>query len=258
MQNYIKDNRRFNFTMVENELLENKDLDTYEKLLYIVLCKFAGNEQTCFPGRKTLAKLVSCGVKTIDRRLKSLVKKGLIEKHERCNNKGESTSNLYVIKGVASQSRQGGVTESPPSVTESPELYSLNNIQSNKIEEEDAHENKKEFNEKTTNKIISKYEQVFGRKLSAEFYQRLISICSDPNIIYKALLVAEEKADKPGWLIETLKNWKEENLKSVKSINIHLEKENWKDKKKYIRSRTSNEKTEELDIEKLQKRGWNQ
>ena len=261
MQNYIKDNRRFNFTMVENELLENEDLGTYEKLLYITLCKFAGQENTCFPSRKTLAKLVSCSVKTIDNKLKSLIDKGLISKQERRNEKGEHTSNLYIIKGVAKQIRQGGETDSPRGETDSPELYSLNNITSNnKIEEEDARE------KKVPEKISTKFEQVFNRKLSAKFYQKLIKIYSDPQILMKALLVAEEKADKPGWLIETLKNWKEEKLKSIKSIDRHLEKENWKDKKKYIRSRTKNSKKskketkrkEMHEFEKLQERGWNQ
>jgi len=116
----IRDGRKFNFTMVENDLLEKDDLDVYEKLIYIVMCKFAGSKEKCFPSRKTLAKYVGCSVKTIDRKIDSLLERGFVEKVNRKRDRGDYTSNIYIIKGVASESRQGGRdTESPPLASES-------------------------------------------------------------------------------------------------------------------------------------------
>ena len=135
----IRDERRFNFTIVDNEILERDELDTYEKLTYIIMCKFAGQKDECFPSRKTLAKYVGCSVKTIDRKISNLVDKGFIKKIKRKTEKGDYTSNIYIIQGVATESRQGGSdTESPPlatesrhrGVTESPEL-DLNELDSN-------------------------------------------------------------------------------------------------------------------------------
>ncbi|MFW6270779.1 MAG: helix-turn-helix domain-containing protein [Bacillota bacterium] len=249
MQNYIKDGRRFNFTMIDNELLEREDLGTYEKLLYITLCKFAGQENTCFPSRKTLAKLVSCSVKTIDNKLKNLIDKGLISKEKRRNDKGEHTSNLYIIRGVAKEIRQGGVTDSPRGVTDSPELYSINN----KTEEEERAEIPKQ--------ISTKFQQIFNRQLTAELYQKLIKIYSDPKILMKALEVAEEKADKPAYLIKILMDWKKNNLTSTADIDQYLEQRKKEPKKKSVKVTDQvkdPDKANKLhDPKYLTQNGWN-
>ena len=167
------------------------------------------------------------------------------------NNNPEDPRHVQILQNVASRSEEKSEQD-----TAKPRNINNNNYNNEKIEEEDAQKEKEEFIEKTADKIISKYEQIFDRKLSAEFYQKLIGICADPNVIYKALLVAEEKADKPGWLLKTLRDWKEKNLNSIKSIDRHLEKRKTNNRgKKYKR----NDKQKELhNIDKLKTKGWNQ
>ena len=41
-------------------------------------------------------------------------------------------------------------------------------------------------------KISKRFEQVFNRKMSVELYNKLIKIYSDPQILMKALQIAEE------------------------------------------------------------------
>ncbi|MFW5891652.1 MAG: hypothetical protein ACOCUI_05485, partial [bacterium] len=89
-----------------------------------------------------------------------------------------------------------------------------NNIYNNKTEEEEARARAKK---KIPDKIQQKFNQVFNRELSVEFYEKMLKIYSDTKILFKALRVAEEKADKPCYLLKILKDWQKEGLTSVSS-----------------------------------------
>jgi len=243
MVDHIKDNRRINFTIVENELLESPNLSTYEKLTYITLCKFANQENNCFPSRKKLSELVSCSVRTIDRTINSLIQKKLITKTKRMNNKGEYTSNLYTIqgfqgfqqkKGVATHSRQGSDSQSPPGDSQSPELYSFNNI---KTEEED-------LQIKIPAKIKNKFQQIFNRNLSREFYNEMTKFYSDQKILFQTLKYAEEKADKPAYVLHILSDWRGKGLTSLSDIQNYVKKRNSQNTKNSNKAR-NNKKDED-------------
>ena len=146
---------------------------------------------------------------------------------------------------------QTGMKQSYKQESNSVTNINNNNNNNNKTEEEDARE--------IPEKISTKFEQVFNRKMSVELYNKLIKIYSDPQILLKALQVAEEQADKPKYLLVILKDWKKENMTSVSEINSYLEKRDKNNSKKSRRSSPSNKKEHDKlhNIEELKAKGWN-
>jgi len=126
--------------MIDSAVLMDESLSVYDKTVYAVLCTYASNfDKSCYPSYQTIARKAGCSrSKTIEvmARLEEL---GLIEKQIRLNDKGENTSNLYVVKTTGPQNTLPSGTvhalprpqETPPSPQRTPELYSLNDIQSN-------------------------------------------------------------------------------------------------------------------------------
>lgn len=105
----VVDERQWHFTVIENSVLENTSLSTYEKLVYIVLCKFANKSKECYPSYKTIAELSGCSKRKAIDVIQSLADKGLIKIAER-KDKGMHCTNLFVIGGTvftASPSAQG-------------------------------------------------------------------------------------------------------------------------------------------------------
>jgi len=78
--NILKDNRKRNFTIVENFIVDLK-LKWYEKLTYIVLSRMANREtKKCFPSYPKIAELVNCSERTAFTAIQNLVDKGFITK----------------------------------------------------------------------------------------------------------------------------------------------------------------------------------
>ena len=98
----ILDGREFNFTLIENELID--DIERFDKndlLCYMALCRFANNKSgECFPSYKTIAEKMRVGVSTAMKAIKSLADKGVIEITSRKNEAGGDTSNLYTIQSL--------------------------------------------------------------------------------------------------------------------------------------------------------------
>ena len=91
--------RRTNFFMVDNRIFEY-DLKPRDIAVYCFLCRRLNQESNvAFPSRKDIGK--GCGIKkeeTVDKALKVLVEKGLIEKYHRHTNAGDYGSNVYRLK----------------------------------------------------------------------------------------------------------------------------------------------------------------
>ena len=119
-------------------------------------------------------------------------------------------------------------------------------------------------NNKTNNnksaKISKKFKEVFQKDLSGEILEELLSIYEDREIIYKAILVAEQKSKgipSVSYLFKTLKNWANEGLNDIEGINRHLKQR--QASKGHYKANKSNEKNKELhDVENLEKNGWNE
>ena len=92
----MRDRRQKDWFWVDNALVDRKDLNLYEKMLYICLARHAGNNEYAFPKLSTLCE--ELGVKdtrTVVKYIKSLEEKGLIEVEKR-----KGSSNLYYLNNV--------------------------------------------------------------------------------------------------------------------------------------------------------------
>ncbi|SDM27511.1 DnaD domain protein [Halarsenatibacter silvermanii] len=150
----------------------------------------------------------------------------------------------------------------------------------NKTEEEDARARAKgrpenpqppdtSQSESDTPKVIAeKFEEIFNRKLSIDFYNKMKDIYSDPKILLHALRIAEEKGDKPAYVLAILKDWSKNGLGTVDMINDYIEDRAAEKKANTYNNNNRNEvnKNPEYDeelVEKLQdpeylkkNRGW--
>ena len=92
----MRDRRQKDWFWVDNALVDRRDLNLYEKMLYICLVRHAGNNDYAFPKLATLCD--ELGVKdnrTVVKYIKSLEEKGLIEIEKR-----KGSSNLYYLNNV--------------------------------------------------------------------------------------------------------------------------------------------------------------
>lgn len=118
----LKDSRKKEWFWIENSLIDNLDLSTYEKMIYIVLVRHLDDESTCFPKKSTIAKEAGCSEATVKRTINSLEEKKLIKRVFRKDKKtGSNTSNLYYVAssklGVHAQSL--GSHRTPEGLTQS-------------------------------------------------------------------------------------------------------------------------------------------
>lgn len=75
-----------------------------EQALFMWLCSYADEKGLCFPSRSKLGKDICASPRTVDKHMKSLCEKGLIQKTKRFSDK-RRTTNLYQILLVSSQAR---------------------------------------------------------------------------------------------------------------------------------------------------------
>lgn len=112
----IVDNRKDFYFKVENAVIDgymeydeetgkevHKDYfsNTHEKLVFIVLSRYANNnEGIAFPSISTIATNAICGATKVRECIKSLVKKGFIKKVTRQKANKDNDSNLYSVKNI--------------------------------------------------------------------------------------------------------------------------------------------------------------
>ena len=86
------------FFKVDNRIF-SFDLKPRDLAVYFCLCRHADNKSgMCYPSRSKIAH--ECGIsgaETVDRALKVLIEKGLIEKHHQHSEDGGYRSNVYRI-----------------------------------------------------------------------------------------------------------------------------------------------------------------
>lgn len=86
------------FTKVLNEIIEDTELKASDKMLYVVLSKYAGNKSgESFPSNKRLKELVGASINSIQASKKRLMDAGYISIEQRFSSNGGRTSNLYRI-----------------------------------------------------------------------------------------------------------------------------------------------------------------
>lgn len=85
------------FIMVYQDFLESELLGTHEKLLFIVLKKFANSKNQCFPSLKKLADVTGMSKRKVQDTLKELEEKNIIVIEGRNRTDGGYSSNLYTL-----------------------------------------------------------------------------------------------------------------------------------------------------------------
>jgi hypothetical protein len=106
----INDRRKVPFCIVETRVLEDGDLSTYDKMIYIALCSFASSrDRECFPAVSTIAKRASCSERQVRVSLGVLEDLGYIQ---RTFVTGGSTvyTLLDLDERAASRAGEGGTT----------------------------------------------------------------------------------------------------------------------------------------------------
>jgi len=90
-------NSKWHFTMVENSVIEDEKLLPSEKLVYVVLSKFASQERSCFPSLSTLSKLSGYSKSTVVRAINRLSYLGYLTKERRKDEVRGNISTFYTL-----------------------------------------------------------------------------------------------------------------------------------------------------------------
>lgn len=78
-------------------MIFEQPLSDHAKLVYIYLCRCAGEKASSFPGKKTIARACSIGETSVYYATKELVAFGLLSKEAQYRPSGGQTSNLYTL-----------------------------------------------------------------------------------------------------------------------------------------------------------------
>jgi hypothetical protein len=103
--------QRPRFEMLPHWLLDKAS--SREIHLYILLKRYAGEDQKCYPSRTTLARQMGATVKTVTRLIEGLVDHGAVTVTPRFDENGQQRSNLYWVR-FYSPEEEGGTLETPP------------------------------------------------------------------------------------------------------------------------------------------------
>ena len=82
------------FTQVPNFILKNKSLTVGEKMTFAMFLSYAWHNESCFPGQERLAEDTGAGVRSVNRFIKGLEKKGFLTIKRR----GLGKTNIYTLR----------------------------------------------------------------------------------------------------------------------------------------------------------------
>ena len=214
-----------------------------------ILAYLLSKPDNWYCNRKHLAKIGPDGITAVRSGLKELRKYGYLEKRPIRNQKGRIIEWESIIRETpkpSTQQEDDQKVENPPSGNPTRRDSSrhnkyLNIISNYKTEEEEIPE-----------KIKNKFQQIFNRELSIEFYQKMTTYYSDIKIIKKVLALAESNAKVPKYVLDTLQDWSIKGLTSIAAINTYLKNRQAKNQYK----RAKNEITATYSLEELYKEGY--
>ena len=82
------------FTQVPNFILKNSNLTVGEKMAFAMFLSYAWHNDSCFPGQEKLVSDIGAGVRSVNRFIKGLEKKGFLTIKRR----GLGKTNMYTLK----------------------------------------------------------------------------------------------------------------------------------------------------------------
>jgi len=97
------------FCFVPWAVADDPRLMSYEKIVYLALCRFSGRHGKCFPSRNTVASLARISLTQTKKSLGKLKATGYITRERRQGERGND-SNVYRLKAIEAraQSAPGG------------------------------------------------------------------------------------------------------------------------------------------------------
>lgn len=197
-KNIAIDNRKINFTIIENEIIDEPNLNIYQKMAYIVLCRYAKDNQ-CFPSLATIASKLSCSKRKLQDTLKELQELGLIKIQNRKSDNGDNTSNLYTIIGIAPDAppiapdatppmASGAIPpiapDAPPIAPDATEQYLLNNI--NLLNNTNIIKNTQSVCQNSTDRMTEL--ELFELKLKKQIGYDQLNAATDINLLNEIVL----------------------------------------------------------------------
>lgn len=99
MSDQVKRGSRRNFFMVDNGIFDERlELDPLDKLVYICLLRYADNTtREAFPGMQRIANDIGIKRNRVNKAIKRLQEKELLEKRPRYDKLGAQKSNNYIV-----------------------------------------------------------------------------------------------------------------------------------------------------------------
>ena len=147
-------------------------LNSNEKLVYLILCRYGNNNTVAFPSYTTIAAKGEFSRPTAIKAVKGLIEKGFITKQTIKSKTGAYSRNLYEVNynipGVVKEVYQGGKGDLPGVVNE---VYSINNSLINNKEEEEAAASNSSLNKNSKaelDNLIGYYKDQFSLRLDRE------------------------------------------------------------------------------------------
>ena len=108
------------WAIVPEWVLDAPDSDRAVRL-YGMLGRYADRNGASYPSRRTLAERLRCSVDSLDRAVRELVTVGALEIAPRNNERGDQTSNLYMLKTGAPVRHPLGTPAATPLGTGAPQ-----------------------------------------------------------------------------------------------------------------------------------------
>jgi len=266
--------RDFKGVWIPKEIYLDDEINWTEKILLIEIDSL-DNEKGCFASNKYFANFLSKSEVYISKCISKLKEKGYIYQESfngrtrvlrsnlrfKLNDKADLNNSLRQhkskVKGSIKEKFKADKQENTGNSSRRGQKSTSNNTYNNKTEEEEASKLSDNSPPNLPKEIAQKYEQVFSRKLSADMFAKLLSLYSDKKIIMKALEVAEEKADKPAYLLKLLEDWQSKGLTSIVSINQYMINRGACQDKGHESGNKKAGKNKKLhDLEYLEKNGW--
>lgn len=103
--------REVPYFMVSNKVVDSDELENiYEKMCYVVMCRYTNNGQTAFPSYQTIAKGMGVSRNTAIKTIKTLIEKGFISMENKFKGKVQKT-NHYKINELSGGVNEEGVVQ---------------------------------------------------------------------------------------------------------------------------------------------------
>ena len=246
----VRDRRRAHFFTIDNKILDEygEHLGPYGLAVYMVLCRFANSESTCWPSLQTVADRAGMSRRQVIRKIKSLTELGLIAIiSQQDEETGEHRANFYVLLDTSdsqspppsdsqsppgdSQSLPPNDSQSPPSDSQSPKQNTTNNTY---VLEEYTNNNGR-GGLSIPEDILEKFVAITGEELTKKDRQYLTELALYPQGVVDDSFAAlrtwitdpgkEPIRNKAAWLVGTARRKAEaedERIRRVKEANKTL------------------------------------